>query len=53
MSSSIHDVLDKIVEINTRVSDQSSGMENINATVEELTALSEQIKQISKSLFSK
>lgn len=51
MKNTVNDVIERIMAINDSITGQSSNMEEINATVEELSALSNQINDIAKHLF--
>ncbi len=52
MNERVTDVVGKTTSIDTSIASQSSAMQEINATVEELYALSERIDEISSNLFS-
>jgi PAS domain S-box-containing protein len=51
MKNTVNAVIEKIMAINDSITGQSANMEEINATVEELSALSTQINDIAKRLF--
>lgn len=51
MKNSIDDILKKIVCINDSILSQSSNMEEIHATVEELSTLSLQVREIAGTVF--
>ena len=53
MNTMVKDVLSKITEINDSISNQSSNMQEINATVEELNSLSSTIEDMSHALYRK
>lgn len=46
----IKDMVDKTVGINENISSQGAAMEEINANIEELSAMSENIRQISMGM---
>lgn len=50
MSETISDMVDKTMGINDNIASQGSAMEEINATIEELSAMSETIRQIAMGL---
>ena len=50
MSETIKRMVDKTVGINENISSQGAAMEEINANIEELSAMAETINQISKGL---
>jgi methyl-accepting chemotaxis protein len=51
MKNTVNAVIERIMAINDSITGQSANMEEINATVEELSALSTQINDIAKHLF--
>lgn len=51
MNSTVNDVIERIMKINTNMTGQSANMEEINATIEELNALANQISDISNNMF--
>jgi len=51
MKKSIDDILEKIVIINDYILSQTSNMEEIHATVEELNALAVQVREIAGTVF--
>ena len=53
MNNMVKDVLGKITEINDSISSQSTNMEEINATVEELSGLSTSIEEMAHLLYQK
>ncbi len=53
MNSMVKDVLGKITEINDSITSQSSNMEEINATVEEITGLSVSIEEMAHLIYQK
>ena len=53
MSSIINAVIERIMDINEKMIGQSANMQEINASVEELHALSLQIGEISNNLYAK
>ena len=53
MSSIINAVIERIMDINEKMIGQSANMQEINASVEELHALSLQISEISNNLYAK
>ena len=50
MSETISSMVEKTVGINENIASQGTAMEEINATIEELSAMSENISQISVKL---
>jgi PAS domain-containing protein len=53
MNNMVKDVLGKITEINDSIASQSSNMEEINATVEEITGLSVSIEEMAHLIYQK
>jgi PAS domain S-box-containing protein len=51
MKKSIENILEKIVRINDSILSQTANMEEIHATVEELNALSVQVREIAGTVF--
>jgi len=50
MSETINSMVDKTVGINENIVSQGAAMEEINANIEELSAMSETISQITNGL---
>ncbi len=51
MNDTVNAVIERIMSINTSMTNQSANMEEINATIEELNALANQINTISNNMF--